>query len=98
MNLFFYRLVQNLVFYGISQNAGSWDLDPYMSFGVSAFVELMGYIIVHSILDRVGRKIPYISFVILFSIFSFLIIPIQYLMDKNGQSLFEKKSKLFFIK
>ncbi len=68
---------------------GSWDLDPYTSFGISAFVELLGYIVVHLILDRIGRKIPYCCFVILFSIISFLIIPVQYLMEKNGQSLIE---------
>ncbi|CAF0825280.1 unnamed protein product [Adineta ricciae] len=86
INLFFQWLVQNLVFYGVSQNTGSWDFDPYTSFGISAFVELLGYIVVHSMLDRVGRKVPYCTFVIMFSFVSFLILPVQYLMEKDGQS------------
>jgi hypothetical protein len=67
-----------------------------MSFFISALVELLGYIVVHAILDRIGRKIPYISFVILFSIVSFLILPVQYLMEKDGKSL--SKKILFFSK
>jgi hypothetical protein len=67
-------------------------LDPYTSFGVSAFVELIGYIVVHLILDHLGRKIPYFTFVILFSFVSFLIIPVQYLI-KEKSLLFLK----FFI-
>jgi len=65
-------------------------LDPYTSFGLSAFVELLGYIVVHLILDRIGRKIPYCGFVILFSIISIFIIPVQYLMEKDGKSLIKK--------
>ena len=72
---------------GIGDRGGSWDLDPYLSFGLSALVELIGYIVVHAILDRIGRKIPYCTFVILFSIFAILVLPVQYLMDKDGRGL-----------
>ncbi|CAF0928905.1 unnamed protein product [Rotaria sordida] len=85
INLFFQWLVQNLIFYGISQSTGSWQLNPYLSFGVSAFVELLSYIFVHLILDRIGRKIPYVCFLILFCIVSILILPIEYLMEKDGK-------------
>lgn len=77
MNLFFQWLVQNLVFYGVSQNTGSWKLNPYLSFTVSAIVELFAYIIVHLILDRIGRRIPYVLFAILFGIVALLAIPVQ---------------------
>ncbi|CAF4915895.1 unnamed protein product, partial [Rotaria sp. Silwood1] len=63
----------------------SWQLNPYLSFGVSAFVELLSYIFVHSILDRIGRKIPYFGFLILFCIVSLLILPIEYLMEKDSK-------------
>ncbi|CAF3204830.1 unnamed protein product [Rotaria sp. Silwood2] len=66
---------------------GSWRLNPYLSFGVSAFVELLSYFFVHSILDRIGRKIPYIGFLILFCIVSILILPVEYLMEKDGKGL-----------
>ncbi|CAF3704534.1 unnamed protein product [Rotaria sp. Silwood1] len=85
INLFFQWLVQNLIFYGVSQSTGSWQLNPYLSFGVSAFVELLSYIFVHSILDRIGRKIPYFGFLILFCIVSLLILPIEYLMEKDSK-------------
>ncbi|CAF4552456.1 unnamed protein product [Rotaria socialis] len=85
MNLFFQWFAQNLVFYGVSQSTGSWDLDPYLSFTISAFVELLAYILVHLILDRVGRKKPYFIFAILFAIIAFLIIPTQKFTTKNSQ-------------
>ncbi|CAF0769462.1 unnamed protein product [Adineta steineri] len=84
INLFFQWLVQNLVFYGVSQNTGSWDLDPYLSFTISAFVELLAYVLVHLILDRVGRKIPYCLFVLLFGIVAILVLPVQYLLTANS--------------
>ncbi|CAF4133395.1 unnamed protein product, partial [Rotaria sp. Silwood2] len=85
INLFFQWLVQNLTYYGVAQSTGSWRLNPYLSFGVSAFVELLSYFFVHSILDRIGRKIPYIGFLILFCIVSILILPVEYLMEKDGK-------------
>ncbi|CAF3391713.1 unnamed protein product [Rotaria sp. Silwood1] len=86
VNLFFQWLAQNLVFYGVSQNTGAWDLNPYLSFGLSALIELLAYIVVHLILDRTGRKLPYILFAILFSLVAFLILPIQKYMTKNSNA------------
>ncbi|CAF2673341.1 unnamed protein product [Rotaria sp. Silwood2] len=63
----------------------SWQLNPYLSFGVSAFVELLSYIFVHSILDRIGRKIPYVGFLIIFCVVSILILPVEYLMENDGK-------------
>lgn len=80
-----FRLVQNLVFYGVSQNTGSWKLNPYLAFTVSAFVELLAYIVVHLILDRIGRKIPYCFFALVFGLVALSIVPIQKYMTKNSQ-------------
>ncbi|UJR35354.1 hypothetical protein I4U23_028112 [Adineta vaga] len=85
LNLFFQWLVQNLVFYGVSQNTGSWELNPYLSFTISALVELLAYIVVHLILDRVGRKLPYCLFATLFGIVAILILPVQKFMTKDSQ-------------
>jgi len=84
INLFFQWLVQNLVFYGVGQNTGSWGANPYLSFAVSALVELLAYILVHLILDRAGRKLPYFVFAILFGIFALLILPVQSYMEKDS--------------
>lgn len=79
-----FRLVQNLVFYGVSQNTGAWPLDPYLSFGISAVVELLAYILVHLILDRVGRKGPYCGFAVLFGLVAFSVLPVQQFMEKDS--------------
>jgi OCT family organic cation transporter-like MFS transporter 4/5 len=95
--------VQNLVFYGVSQNTGtnffsrlvcynhfillgSWDLNPYLSFTISAVVELAAYIVVHLILDRIGRKIPYFVFAILFGVVALLILPVQNYVTKGSSA------------
>ena len=71
---------------------GSWKLDPYLSFSISAFVELLACILVHAILDRIGRKIPYCFFSILFCLVAFAIVPVQNFMEKDGRGLFETRS------
>ena len=82
----FVRLVQNLVFYGVSQNTGTWKFNPYLSFTVSALVELAAYILVHLILDRVGRKLPYCLFATLFGLVALLVLPVQKFMAKDSSS------------
>ncbi|CAF2389953.1 unnamed protein product [Rotaria sp. Silwood2] len=84
VNLFIQWLVQNLVFYGVSQNTGAWELNPYLSFGLSAIVELLAYIVVQLILDRTGRKIPYVLFATLFALVALLVLPIQKFMTQNS--------------
>ena len=49
-------------------------------------VELAAYIVVHLILDRIGRKIPYFTFAILFGVVALLVLPVQYYMVKNSTS------------
>ena len=84
----FLRLVQNLVFYGVSQSTGSWKFNPYLSFTVSAFVELLAYIVVHLILDRIGRKLPYCLFATLFGLVAISVLPVQKFMTKDSDGKF----------
>ena len=64
--------------------------------GLSALVELAGYAIVHAILNRIGRKIPYCSFAVLFGIFALLILPTQKYMEKDGQGFFFPVNRKYF--
>ncbi|CAF1263887.1 unnamed protein product, partial [Adineta ricciae] len=77
LNLFFQWFVQNLAYYGVSQSTGSWGFDPYLSFTISACVELLAYIAIYLILNRIGRKMPYLTAVFCFVIVSFLTILIH---------------------
>lgn len=67
---------------------GSWEFDPYVSFCVGALVELLGYILSHAILDRVGRKLPYCIFALAFGIVAMLIIPIQNFIKPEQQGAY----------
>ncbi|CAF1160979.1 unnamed protein product [Adineta steineri] len=93
INLFFQWFVQNLVFYGISQSTGNWGFDPYLSFAISAFVEILSYIVLHLVLNRIGRKRPYFIAVLCFSIIALLTIPVQNYILKNNP----KQKILIFI-
>ncbi len=74
---------------------GAWLTNPYIAFAAGAFVEIAAYFVVHLVLDRWGRKLPYCSFVLLFAIVAFLVVPIQTFMVKNsrGMELFPKKNE-----
>ncbi|CAF3626153.1 unnamed protein product [Rotaria sp. Silwood1] len=85
INLFFQWFVQNLVFYGISQSTGSWGFNPYLSFTISALVEILSCMAIHPLLNRVGRKLPYFIAALCFAIIALLIIPIQNSILKNSQ-------------
>ncbi|UJR36301.1 hypothetical protein I4U23_029030 [Adineta vaga] len=84
MNISFQWFVQNLVFYGVSQNTGVWLSNPYISFGASAVVEIISYATVHLALRYWGRKAVYCVFVMGFAIFAFLVVPVQMLMIKDS--------------
>lgn len=79
-------MIENYSISPISITTGAWEMNPYLSFVVSALVELAAYVAVHLILDRIGRKIPYCSFAILFTIFAISIIPIQTYLEKDSKS------------
>ncbi|UJR34158.1 hypothetical protein I4U23_021566 [Adineta vaga] len=86
LNMSYQWFVQNLVFYGISQNTGAWLKNPYVSFGISALVEIAAYFVVHLVLDRWGRKLPYCLFVITLAFVTLLVIPIQTFLPKDSQN------------
>ncbi|CAF3944130.1 unnamed protein product, partial [Adineta steineri] len=77
MNLFFQWFVQNLSYYGVSQSTGSWGFDPYLSFTISACVEILAYVGIHLTLNRIGRKIPYFTAVFCFFIIAIFTILVQ---------------------
>ncbi|CAF2530630.1 unnamed protein product [Rotaria sp. Silwood2] len=85
VNMSYQWFVQNLVFYGISQNTGSWLPNPYIAFGASAVVEILAYCVVHLVLDRWGRKITYCLFVVALSCTALLVIPIQIVFPKDSK-------------
>ncbi|CAF1379636.1 unnamed protein product [Adineta ricciae] len=87
VNLFFQWLAQNLVYYGVSQSTGSWQFDPYLSFALSALVELFAYIFIHIILDRLGRKLPYCAFAIAFGLLALLVLPVQSVLAERKTTL-----------
>ncbi|CAF1249451.1 unnamed protein product [Rotaria sordida] len=89
LNLFFQWFAQNIVYYGVSQSTGSWQVDPYLSFCISAAVELPAFMFIQLILDRVGRKIPYCSFAASFGIIAMLVLPVQTYMGayKDAQRI-----------
>ncbi|CAF3399488.1 unnamed protein product [Rotaria sp. Silwood1] len=84
INMSFQWFVQNLVFYGVSQNTSAWLRNPYISFAAGALVEIVAYFIVHRVLHRWGRKATYCLFVMGFAIFAFLVVPIQILMIRGS--------------
>jgi len=53
------RIANNLMFYGAGLKSNDLGVDPYLSFTISAIVELLGLVMGHMVLDRFGRKKPY---------------------------------------
>ncbi|CAF1079935.1 unnamed protein product [Rotaria sordida] len=86
VNMSYQWFVQNLVFYGISQNTGAWLRNPYIAFGASALVELLAYFVVHLVLDRWGRKLTYCLFVLALACTALLVVPIQMVFPKDSNN------------
>jgi MFS transporter, OCT family, solute carrier family 22 (organic cation transporter), member 4/5 len=63
--LFFNWAINNFMFYGLSLKSNDLGVSPYLSFTISACVEILVYAVVHLILDRTGRKLPYFVFLFL---------------------------------
>ena len=72
---------------------GTWLNNPYIAFAVGAVVEIGAYFVIHLVLDRWGRKIPYCVFVFLFGIIAFLVVPIQMYMEKDGRGTLKDFSR-----
>ncbi|CAF3255495.1 unnamed protein product [Rotaria socialis] len=85
INMSFQWFVQNLVFYGVSQNTGEWLPNPYISFFAGALIEIAAYCVVHLVLDRFGRKLTYCGFVLFFGIVAFLVLPIQMFITTDSR-------------
>lgn len=58
------RIINNFIFYGVGLKSSDLGVNPYVSFAISAVVEIIAYVIVHLILDIVGRKAPYFFFLL----------------------------------
>lgn len=64
--LFLYlRTVNNFVFYGVGLQSNNLGVNPYLSFAISAFVELLAYSTTVFIIDKVGRKKPYFCYLLI---------------------------------
>lgn len=59
INLKIKRIAGNFIFYGVALKSNNLGVNPYLTYTISAIVELVGYIISHNLVDRLGRKITY---------------------------------------
>jgi hypothetical protein len=53
------------MFYGVGLRSNDLGVNPYLTFAISAIVELLGLIMTHLIVDRFGRKYPYGLFLVI---------------------------------
>jgi hypothetical protein len=79
--------------------ASELGVNPYLSFTISAIVEILAYIVTHLILDKLGRKLPYLVFLFgaglscLFVTFfgeNFVIFTILFIINYSSFLLIEK--------
>ena len=56
--------VNNFVFYGVGLKSVDLGVNPYLSFAISATVEMMAYTITLLIINKFGRKKPYFLFLL----------------------------------
>ncbi|XP_046582090.1 organic cation transporter-like protein [Haliotis rubra] len=52
----YWRFATNLIFYGLSLNVGNLSGDIYLNFFISCLMELLGIILCHVLMNKVGRK------------------------------------------
>lgn len=60
LTMFLHWIVNNLTFYGIGLKSNDLGVNPYLTFFISATVELFSYILSSFAITKFGRKIPYI--------------------------------------
>jgi hypothetical protein len=77
----------------LNRPIGAWQFDPYLSFVLSTLVELFAYIVVHLILDRLGRKGPYCVFAIAFGLLALAVLPVQSLLAHNQASECDREDR-----
>ena len=73
----FFRFVSSLVYYGLSLSGGSYGVSIYLSAVISAVVEFPAYVIVILVLDRVGRKFPLVTVLIISGLACLACIAVQ---------------------
>ena len=59
------RIVNNFVFYGVGLKSNDLGVSPYLSFCISASMEILSIMFSHAILDKLGRKGPYCALLFL---------------------------------
>lgn len=62
--LFLNWIINNFIFYGVGLKSNDLGVSPYLSFAISAGVEILAYVLTHMILDLLGRKLPYCTFLL----------------------------------
>lgn len=62
--LFLNWMINNFLFYGLGLKSSELGVNPYLSFTISALVEILAYVVIHLILDKLGRKLPYVIFLL----------------------------------
>ena len=60
-----FRLICAMVYYGLNLNTRSLDGDPYFIYFIAAIVEIPPMIICIIFLDKVGRRIVFLSCILL---------------------------------
>ncbi|XP_071528745.1 organic cation transporter protein-like [Panulirus ornatus] len=65
LNIFFNWFVNSGVYYGLSLNTGNLGGNAYLNFVISGAVELPAHALTILLLDRVGRRVPLCSFLVL---------------------------------
>ena len=58
--LFLQWIINNFIYYGVGLKSSDLGLNPYLTFAISAFSEIVAYLISHAVLDIFGRKLPYV--------------------------------------
>lgn len=79
-----FRIINNLVFYGVGLKSNDLGVSPYLSFTISAIVELLAIAFTHAILDKLGRKLPYCGLLFLAGVSCLSIIFIGNHIIKNN--------------
>lgn len=59
--LFLQWIINNFIFYGVGLKSNDLGVNPYLSFLISAAVEMLAYAVAHVVLDKLGRKLPYVT-------------------------------------
>jgi MFS transporter, OCT family, solute carrier family 22 (organic cation transporter), member 4/5 len=53
-------IVNNLIFYGVTLKSNDLGVNPYLSFTISACLELVADFMAFILIGKFGRKIPFI--------------------------------------